>query len=187
MRPSDLSGRAVDERVVAACNRLWRWAYFHVEAKLHDAPSAAELMEEVALDVSRRLQAEPTVERNLTGYVITAFHRRVSSQLVKNNRLVYVGLVRELEQNHQMATANWTEKLHDRLVLQVLVPLLSHPVRHMLHYRMLGFGWSAIGKRMDMSAKQAKTRFYYGIQRACERLMTIPSKLGSNEEPEDDE
>ena len=76
MRPTDPSGRAVDERVVAACNRLWRWAYFHVEAKLHDAPSAAELMEEVALDVSRRLQAEPAVERNLTGYVITAFHRR---------------------------------------------------------------------------------------------------------------
>ena len=100
---------------------------------------------------------------------------------------MYEGLVRELEQNHPMVTANWTERLHERLFLQVLVPLLSHPVRHMLHYRLLGFGWSAIGKRMDMSAKQAKTRFYYGIQRACERLMTIPAKPGSKEEPEDDE
>ena len=100
MRPTDPSGRAVDERVVAACNRLWRWAYFHVESKLHDAPSAAELMEEVALNVSRRLQAEPAVERNLTGYLITAFHRRVWSQVLRNNRLVYEGLVRELEQNH---------------------------------------------------------------------------------------
>src|SRR5262249_47902028 len=145
MRPTDASGRALDERVLAVSRRLWRWAYYHVDVKLHDAPSAAELLEEVALEVSRRLHDQPADARKLTGYLITAFHRRVLSQLLKNNRLVYEGLLRELERNYQLAAPDWSQKLTERLLLQMLVPFLSHPVRHMLHYRMLGFGWGEIG------------------------------------------
>ena len=40
--------------------------------------------EEVAMEVSARLRTEPEVERNLSGYLITAFHHReVSASLRK--------------------------------------------------------------------------------------------------------
>jgi hypothetical protein len=35
---------------------------------------------------------------------------------------------------------------------------------------MLGFSWKAIGRGVGISAKQAKKRFYYGVQRAYEEL-----------------
>ena len=118
--------------------------------------------------------------------MITAFHRRLLSQFLRNNRLVYEGLLRELEQNYRLTLSDWSERLDQKLLLEVLIPFLSHPVRHILHYRMLGFGWREIGKRMEMSAKQAKSRFYYGVQQAYEKVNGLPVKPG-NKEPADHE
>ena len=41
------------------------------------------------MEVSARLRDEPEVERNLNGYLITAFHHRVRSQLLRDSRLAY--------------------------------------------------------------------------------------------------
>jgi len=64
-----------------------------------------------------------------------------------------------------------------------LVPYLPHPIRHMLHYRMLDFSWKEIGKRMGLSEKQAKSRFYHGVQKAYEALLRISSRRDEEEEP----
>src|ERR1019366_7099240 len=182
IRPTDGRGGALDQRVLDASRRIWRWAYYHVAMELHDAPCAAELLEEVALEVSGRLQAEPEVARNLTGYLITSFHRRVLAQLLENNRLVYEGLLRELEENHRLTEPDWTERVEAKLWLKFFVFFLPHPVRHMLHYRMLGFSWDEIGSRMGLSAKQAKNRFYYGVQNGREKVTRISTKnLGRQE------
>jgi DNA-directed RNA polymerase specialized sigma24 family protein len=133
-------------------------------------------LEEVALEVSGRLQAEPVVARNLTGYLITAFHHRVLSQLLENNRLVYEGLLRELEENHQLTAPDWTQRVEAKLWLKFFVSFLTHPVRHMLNYRMLGFSWDEIGSRMGLSANQAKKRFHYGAQKGHEKLIRISTK-----------
>src|SRR5205809_1032873 len=77
IRPEDQRGRRVDSRILDASYRLWPWAYRHVERKLRDGARAAEILEEVAMDVASRLRLEPTVARNLSGYLITAFHHRV--------------------------------------------------------------------------------------------------------------
>ena len=182
IRPTDGRGLALDERVLNAARRLWRWAYYHVDTELHDAPCAAELLEEVALEVSGRLQAEPEIARNLTGYLITSFRHRVLSQLLENNRLVYEGLLRELEANHQLRAPDWTQRVEAKLWLKFFVSFLPHPVQHMLHYRMLGFSWDEIGSRMGLSAKQAKNRFYYGVQNGREKVTRISTKnLGRQE------
>jgi len=187
IRPTDRRGRTLDERVLNASRRLWRWAYSYVDMELHDAPCAAELLEEVALEVSGRLQVDPEVARNLAGYLITAFHHRVLSQLLKNNRLVYEGLLRELEENHQLSAPDWTRQLEAKLWLKFVVSCLPHPVRHMLHYRLLDFSWDEIGKRMGLSAKQAKSRFYRGIQKAHETLLGMSSGSGVRQERPTDE
>ena len=72
-RPRENVARPLNVRVLDASRHLWPWAYRHVEIELNDGARAAELLEEVALEVSARLRAEPEVERNLNGYLITAF------------------------------------------------------------------------------------------------------------------
>ena len=184
IRPTDGRGLELDERVLNAARRLWRWAYYHVDTELHDAPCAAELLEEVALEVSGRLQAEPEIARNLTGYLITSFRHRVLSQLLENNRLVYEGLLRELEANHQLRAPDWTQRVEAKLWLKFFVSFLPHPVQHMLHYRMLGFSWDEIGGSMGLSAKQAKKRFYYGLKRGHEKVIRISTERFGRQEPE---
>jgi hypothetical protein len=63
------------------------------------------------MEVSARLRAEPEVERNLNGYLITAFHHRVRSQLLRDSRLAYEGLLNELEENHQPRAPDWIKAL----------------------------------------------------------------------------
>jgi hypothetical protein len=52
------SRTGTDERVLNAACRLWRWAYYHVDTELHDAPCAAELLKEVALEVTPEIQSK---------------------------------------------------------------------------------------------------------------------------------
>src|SRR2546428_1955961 len=70
IRPEDQRGRRVDSRVLDSSYHLWPWAYRHVERELRDGARAAELLEKVAMQVSARLELEPAVARNLSGYLI---------------------------------------------------------------------------------------------------------------------
>ena len=105
IRPEDQRGRRVDSRILDASYRLWPWAYRHVERKLRDGARAAELLEEVAMDVASRLRLEPAVARNLSGYLITAFHHRVRWERLRDRRLSYEGLLPEL---------TWLEMFHGK-------------------------------------------------------------------------
>ena len=93
IRPEDQRGQPVDSRVLDSSHHLWPWAYRHVERELRDGARAAELLEEVAMEVSARLQLEPAVARNLGGYLITAFHHRVRWERLRDRRLSYEGLL----------------------------------------------------------------------------------------------
>jgi DNA-directed RNA polymerase specialized sigma24 family protein len=181
IRPEDRRGKPIDPSVVEAAQRHWSWAYSYVEKELQDGARAAELLEQVAIEVSTRLQVTPDVSRNLDGYLITAFHHRVRSQLLKNNRLAYEGLLKELERNHPLAATDLIAAIDTELVMKSLLSRLPHEVRHMLHYRMLDFSWKAIGKSMGISAKQAKSRFYYGMETAYQTLIDLTKRAGQQE------
>lgn len=184
IRPEDRRGKPIDSRVVEASQRLWPWAYHQVEKHLQDGARAAELLEQVAIEVSTRLQVTPEVSRNLGGYLITALHHRIRSQLLKDERLVYEGLLKELEENHPLATTDWVAAIETELVMKSLLSRLPHEVRHLLHYRMLDFSWKAIGKSLGISAKQAKSRFYYGVQKAYEALINDQASRAGQQERE---
>jgi DNA-directed RNA polymerase specialized sigma24 family protein len=162
----DSHGRPIDPRVVEASERLWPWAYRRVERELHDSAAAAQLLEGVAAEVSRRLHEEPGVGRNLSGYLITSFHRRVRQQFLKQNRVAYEGLLRDLEQDHHLAAPDWQQAIERELCLQVLIQQLTPQSQHMLHYRILGFSWKEIGRTLGQSGKQARSRFYYELDKA---------------------
>jgi DNA-directed RNA polymerase specialized sigma24 family protein len=139
--------------------------------QLHDAASAAQLVEAVAIEVSSRLQDEPSVGRNLTGYFITAFHNRVRQQLLKENRVTYEGLLRELELNHRLTAPDWEAAIEQELCLKALLDQLPHHARHMLHYRFLGFSWNEIGRVLRITGKQARSRFYYELSKVHANLL----------------
>jgi len=150
---------------------MWPWAFRHVERELHDGPSAAETLEEAVIAVSSRLRIAPEVERNLNGYLITAFHRRVRCRRIRAQRITLEGLGRELEKNHSLRGADSIDALEWRLTLDLLLIFLPHEIRHTLHLRMLGFSWKEISDVLGIRVKQAKMRYYYGLQKAYEDLL----------------
>jgi DNA-directed RNA polymerase specialized sigma24 family protein len=181
----DTRDRPVDPRVVAVSERLWPWAYRHVERELHDPARAAQIVEVVALAVSGRLQDEPGVGQNLAGYFITAFRRHVRQQFLRESRVEYEGLLQELEQNHPLIAADWEAVMERELCLRVLVEQLPDPSRHMLHYRILGFTWNEIGRAFRISGKQARSRFYYELDKAHRKLLGGRTKGAGHSEESD--
>jgi DNA-directed RNA polymerase specialized sigma24 family protein len=171
VRPSNDRDQPIDPRVQELAMHLWPWAFRHVERELHDGPSAAETLEEVVIEVSSRLRAAPEVARNLNGYMITAFHHRVRSRQLREHRLALEGLARELEKNHGLRAPDSLASLEWRLTLDFLLCFLPHEIRHTLHLRVLGFSWKEVSDVLSISVKQAKSRYYCGLQRAYADLL----------------
>jgi len=172
IRPRDEEDQSIDHRVHELAAGLWPWAFRHVERQLRDGPSAAETLEEVVIAVSSRLRTEPEVGRNLKGYLITAFHHHVRSRRIRENRLALEGLARELETNRRLRSPDSVAALDWRLTLDLLLTFLPHEIQHTLHLRILGFSWKEVSKFLRLSVKQAKSRYYYGLQKAYDDLLT---------------
>jgi DNA-directed RNA polymerase specialized sigma24 family protein len=185
MLSKDSRGRPIDSRVIAVAERLWPWAYRRVERELHDAASAAQIVERVAIEVSSRLQDDPGVDRNLVGYFITAFLRQVRQQFLRENRVTYEGLVSELELNHHLTAPDWVAALEREWCLNVLVDHLPHQARHMLNYRILGFSWNEIGRVLRISGKQARSRFYYELNKLHTKLLGTTTNDADHPEESD--
>jgi DNA-directed RNA polymerase specialized sigma24 family protein len=171
IRPRDDQDQSVDPRVHEMAKRMWPWAFRHVERELHDGPSAAETLEEVVIAVSARLRDAPEVGRNLNGYLITSFHNNVRSRRLRVHRLALEGLARELETNHRLRGPDSVAALEWRLTLELFLAYLPHELVHTLHLRMLGFSWKEVSNFHRISVKQAKSRYYHGLQRAYEDLI----------------
>lgn len=180
--PGDHRGCSINPGVYEAARLLWPWAYRHVEVVLHDAPSAAELLEEVALDVSARLQTEPEVGRNLKGYFITAFHHRVRLQFLRDHRIAYEGLLRELEAKYSPLASNWTKALETKMCVELLIALMPAQARRIVSYRLLGFTWEEVGIAISTPVPQARNKYYYGVKTAYERLLANASERRRKEE-----
>jgi len=167
----DLEGREVDPRVTTVAEDLWPQAYRHVARELRDPAIAAQLIEGVALDVSRRLREEPGVGRNLSAYFATAFRNRVRQQVQKERRMRYEGLVRELESNYRLTGPDWVAALDRDLCLEMIIDQLPEEPRHMLNERILGFSWKEIGQMLGISGKQASSRFYHALEKLHAKLI----------------
>ena len=99
------------------------------------------------------------------------FHRRVRSRRIRDHRIGFEGLARELEKNHSLIAPDSNAALEWRLTLDLLLTYLPHEIRHTLHLRMLGFSWKEVSDVLRISVKQAKSRYYYGLQNAYEDLI----------------
>jgi hypothetical protein len=102
--PADPDGRVVNDLVRDVAEALWPWAFRHVQKELHDGARALEIVQEVAVDVSEQLNKNDEVARNLKGYFTTSFVHCVRNHVLRESRIEYEGLIRELEENHHPRT-----------------------------------------------------------------------------------
>lgn len=174
--PADSDGRVINDLVRDAAKELWPWAFRHVQRELHDGARALEIVQEVAADVSGRLKDDAEVGRNLKGYFTTSFIHSVRSQVLRESRIEYEGLIHELEENHHPCAPDWIRGFETRLSLKLLAAYLSHPMRRMLNYRLADYSWKEIGLGFNISAQQAKSRFYYGARKAYEDLLAAQAE-----------
>ncbi len=173
LRTDEKGTRAIDERVLDVSRDNWSWAFWLVKRQLNDGACTPDIVENVAVEVSARLRADTAVGRNLAGYFRTAMIRRVKTLAVRNTRVAYEGGTQDLETNHRRSAPDWTKIFEDRMDLQSLLPHMSYPVRRILHYRLLDFSWKDIAKRLALTEKQAKSRFYYGVRQAHQELLSL--------------
>ena len=171
----DLAGGQVHPDVCHESQELWPWVYKYVESVLHDSPRAAELLEEVAIEVSRRLRVKPEVGRNLKGYLIAAFHHRIGLELIRNRRITFEGLLQDLERKHFLADPDWLTALQTRICVGEVVALMRPDARRIVHYRLLDFEWQEIAEAVGVPANQVRNRYYYGIRTAWEKLFSDAS------------
>ncbi len=161
----------IDPSVIEVARDNWPWAFYLVKRQLNDGSRAREVVQEMAVEVTSRLREDAEVGRNLNGYFRTAMIRHVKSLVVRESRITYQGTGLDLEASHQPSAPDWTKVFEDRITLQSLACYMSHPVRRILHYRLLDYTWKQIASRLGLSEKQAKSRFYYGVHQAYEELL----------------
>jgi hypothetical protein len=170
VQENDRAGNAIHPAVREESYKLWPWAYRYVGFVLHDPPRAAELLNGVARAVSKRLQVEPDVGRNLKGYLIAAFRHRVGRELIRDGRITYEGLLRELERKQRFAPPNRLVTAEVRIYVGQIVALMRKDAQRIAHYRLLDFTWKDIAKATGIPASQARNQYYYGIKTAWEKL-----------------
>jgi hypothetical protein len=109
----------------------------------------------------------------------------VRRECLKEARVTYEGLLCELEQNHQLTAPNWEAAIQRELCLKVLMDQLAHESRHMLHFRILGFSWNEIGRALHITGKQARSRFYYELDKAHTKLLGSCARSAGRSEDSD--
>ncbi|MBY0502685.1 MAG: hypothetical protein K2X03_02165 [Bryobacteraceae bacterium] len=164
-------GSLLDPMVVVVAQESWSWAYRLAEQNLHDGPCALEIVEIIATEVSRRLHVQPEIGQRLAAYYRMAFARRIRAIADRNGRIHYEGRPQDLETNYKPSAPDWVTVLEDRMCLDALLCHATPTTRLMLHYRVLEYSWKEIGHHFSVTAKQARSRFYYGLRLAHQRLI----------------
>jgi DNA-directed RNA polymerase specialized sigma24 family protein len=186
--PADVCGaRAIDEQVLKVSEANWSWAFWLTARELHDGARTRDIVVDAAVEVSDRLKADPEVGRNLNGYLRTTIIRMLKMIAIRESRITYEGGTYDLEFNHRPQAADWNEALDDRLILQALIPYMSHPVQHILHLRQADYSWKYIARRLSLTEKQVKSRFYYGAHRAYEELLKVQEQRARETQKHEDE
>ena len=98
------------------------------------------------------------------------------------NRVDYEGMASAVEVNHNLTGPDFERMIEEKLCVQVISDLLSHEARHMLNFLMLDFSWKEIGQRLGMSAKQARSKFYYELEKVRTKLLRNRTEDDPNEE-----
>lgn len=171
LAPTGTDGQRIDPRVEEAAREVWPYCWAESSKLLADPATAADIVDSVAAAVSRSLAENPDVGRNLTGYFVKSFQRRVRWLAYREGRIRCVGLGRDLEASLFCPASDWLSQLEARIFLEQLMRSASPVVRGMLAARLTEWTWSEIAAHHGLSVNQAKSQFYHGLHGAYERSL----------------
>jgi len=164
--PVDRRGRKIDPAVLAAAEEILPRAVAHGTKLLGDLAVIANLLEETAAVVSRRLQSDPSLILNLPGYLLICFVRKVNR--VKSRQVVTVSVSQAAQPN--VAWADPSEQLYTKILLDEFLVRCDFITRDMASRRMAGYSWEEIGRVHGMSGHAAEIRVRYVFQQVRGKL-----------------
>ncbi len=164
--PVDRLGRKIDPAVLAACKEILPRAVAHGIKVLGDLAVIANLLEEAAAVVSRKLQSDPSLILNVPGYLLVCFVRKVNR--VKSRQVVTVSMSTAVRPD--VAWADPSEQLYTKILLDEFLVRCDFITRDMASRRMAGYSWEEIGKAHGMSAHAAEIRVRYVFQQVRGKL-----------------
>jgi hypothetical protein len=164
--PVDRLGRKIDPAVLAAAEEILPRAVAHDMKLLGDLAVIANLLEEAAAVVSRRLQSDPSLILNVPGYLLMCFVRKVNR--AKRREVVTVSMSEAVRP--RLAWADPSDQLYTKILLDEFLARCDFITRDMASRRMAGYSWEEIGGVHGMSAHAAEQRVWYVFQQVRGKL-----------------
>lgn len=162
----DRLGRKIDPALLAAAEEIFPRAVAHGMKLLGDLAVIANLLEETAAVVSRRLQSDPSLIFNLPGYLLVCFVKKVNR--LKRKQVVAASLSEAFR-----ATVAWADPSHElytKILLDDFLARCDFITRDMASRQMAGFSWEEIGRVHGMSAHAAEQRVWYVFRQVRAKL-----------------
>lgn len=168
----DRHGRKIDLAVLAAAEEVFPRALEHGLNMFCDPAVIANVLEEVAAEVSCRLDGRdktdhPEQIRNLPGYVFHSFVRQLNR--LKSKELALVSA----DGTGMTHTSRWVDpsaEFETNILLDECLAQCDFVIRDMFWRRVQGFTWEDIGKIHNVSAHAAEIRFREAIEAVKARL-----------------
>jgi hypothetical protein len=164
--PIDRLGRKIDPAVLAASEEILPRAVAHGMKVLGDLAVIANLLEEAAAVVSRRLQSDPSLTLDLPGYLLVRFVKKVNR--FKRKQVVTASLSEAFQAT--VAWADPSDRLYTKILLDEFLARCDFITRDMASRRMAGCSWEEVGRVHGMSAYAAEQRVWYVFQQVRGKL-----------------
>ena len=162
----DRLGRRIDPAVLTAAEEILPRAVAHGVKLLGDLAVIANLLEEAAAVVSRKLQSDPSLILNVPGYLLMCFVRKVNR--AKRKEPLMVNLSEAVRP--KLAWADPSDQLHTKILLDEFLARCDFITRDMVWRRKAGFSWEEIGRVHGISGHAAEERVRYVFQQVRGKL-----------------
>jgi hypothetical protein len=184
----DRLGRKISPAVLIAAEEVFSRAIEHGLKMSCDPAVVANVLEEVAADVSRRLDdnngnGDRAPIKNVPGYVFHAFVRHLNRLISKE-----LVLVREAD-SRQVTSSTRTDpssQIETKILLQECLGHFDFVTRDMFWRCVQGFTWEDIGKIHGLSGHAAEVRFRRAVKTAQARITnerrSLPCRTDRNEQ-----
>lgn len=169
--PVDRLGRRIDPAVLAAAEEIGPMAVAYGMKLLGDPAVIANLLEEAAVIVSRRLQLQSSRTdsqpiQKVPAYLYICFKRKVIR--AKRKQAVTVSL-REVAHS-KPSWADPAAEFNMKILVDEFLDHCDFITQDMFWRRVEGFSWEEIGRVHGMSAHAAEERVRYVFQKVRARL-----------------
>ena len=99
LQADDNGSLIIDSTVYAVAQANWHWTFYRVRRELKDGTRTREIVQDVAIEVTKRFRDNAAVADNLNGYFRSAIIRHVRALAIREGRIIYQGNAQDLEES----------------------------------------------------------------------------------------